>query len=260
MNTTAMHAQAAPARRRFQGVMQILVFNRRMYVATAAAVCVVLAAWPVAGVWVRAILLTFAVPAAFWTLSSIAVSYYVYDCFALYDFNWMRKELATTPKRWINIHAGLDETSELLEEVFAGAEGCVVDIYDPRTMTEPSIRQAYKRSKAARTTIGARFDALPFRDARFDAAFLIFAAHELRRHEERMRLFKEVARVLDAHGELVLMEHMRGGWNFAAFGPGALHFFSRREWLKAAAEAGFAVRREFTRTPFVRVMVLRRAR
>ena len=259
MNATAMHAHAAPTRGRFQGVQQIFVFNWRMYAATAAAVCVVLAAWLLAGVWMRAAMLAFVLPAAFWMVASITVSYYVYDCSALYDFNWMRKELTATPKRWINIHAGLDETTELFEEVFAGAEGFVVNIYDPRTMTEPSIRQAHAQRRGTRTAIGARFDALPFSGARFDAAFLIFAAHELRRHEERVRLFKEVARVLDASGELVLMEHMRGGWNLAAFGPGALHFFSRSAWLKAAGEAGFAVRREFTRTPFVRVMVLRRA-
>jgi len=259
MNTTAMHAPAAPARGRFQGVMQILVFNLQIYVATAAAVCVVLAAWPLAGVWMRALMLAFVVPAAFWMVASIAVSYYVYDCSALYDFNWMRKELTTTPKRWINIHSGLDETSELFEEVFAGAEGCVVNIYDPRTMTEPSIRQTHELRKAARAAIEARYDALPFSDAQFDTAFLIFAAHELRRHEQRVRLFKEVARVLDVRGELVLMEHMRGGWNFAAFGPGALHFFSQRTWMNAASEAGFAMRSEFTQTPFVRVMVLRRA-
>lgn len=257
MNAMAINTHAAPTRGRYQGIAQILVFNWRMYAGTVAGVCVALAAWPIAGAWVRTATLAFVLPAVFWMVASTAVSHYVYDRSGLYELNWLRLELVALPKRWINIHAGLDETSALLEEVFAGAEGRVVDIYDPRTMTEPSIQQAHRLRTAAAP--GARFDELPFKDAWFDAAFLIFAAHELRQHEKRVRLFKEVTRVLDVEGELVVMEHMRGVWNFAAFGPGALHFFSRRAWLKAAREAGFEVRSEFTRTPFVRVLILRRA-
>jgi SAM-dependent methyltransferase len=258
MNPTAMNTHAALTRGPYQGVAQILVFNWRMYVGAAAAACMALAVWPVVDMWVHAALLLFVVSAGFWMVASVAVSHYVYDCSGLYDFNWLFKELAATPKRWINIHAGLDETSELLEEVFAGAEGMTVDIFDAGAMTERSIYEARKRTDTT-TAIEARYDALPFSDGRFDAAFLIFAAHELRRHEERVRMFSEVARVLKPAGELVLMEHMRGGWNFASFGPGALHFFSRRAWLKAVREAGCEVQREFTRTPFVRVLILRRA-
>lgn len=258
MNKTAMHAEVMPARGRYQGAAQILVFNWRMYAGTAAAVCVAVCAWPLLGMWERAAVLAWVGPALFWMAASIAVSHYVYDCAGVYDFDWMRRE-SGTPRRWINIHAGLDETSAILEKLFAGAEHRTVDIFDERAMTEASIRQARECRGVASTTIAARYDELPFTDGWFDAAFVLFAAHELRRHEQRVRLFREVARVLNAGGELVLMEHMRGLWNFAAFGPGALHFFSRRAWLKAARDAGLAVESESNQTPFVRVLILRRA-
>jgi len=45
-------------------------------------------------------------------------------------------------ERWVNIHAGLDETSNLLTALFPFAEGKVLDIFDSREMTEPSIEQA----------------------------------------------------------------------------------------------------------------------
>jgi SAM-dependent methyltransferase len=104
----------------------------------------------------------------------------------------------------------------------------------------------------------ARYDALPLCDASFDATFLLFAAHELRHRGQRVRLFQEVARILVPGGDLILMEHSRDWWNFLAFGPGFLHFFSRREWRRAALDAGLVLQAEFSRTPFVRVYQLRR--
>jgi SAM-dependent methyltransferase len=258
MNAAAISVKAVTARTPYQGVLQIARLNWPKYAAAAATLCVLLAVWPVAVAWVHAATLFLVVPALFWMVSSIAVSHYVYDRYPLYEFGWLHRALAAEPRRWINIHAGLDETSASIGAMFGGAGGTVVDIFDARTMTEPSIRRARQRSGDRLKAIRARFDWLPFETRRFDAAFLIFAAHELRKHAGRVRLLKEIARVLGAEGELVLMEHLRNGWNFAAFGPGALHFFSRRAWLRAASEAGFEVKREFTRTPFVRVFVLRR--
>jgi hypothetical protein len=55
------------------------------------------------------------------------------------------------------------------------------------------------------------------------------------------------------------MEHSRDLWNFVAFGPGFLHFFSQRAWRKAAFEAGLTIRSEFSMTPFVHVYNLRKA-
>jgi SAM-dependent methyltransferase len=197
-------------------------------------------------------------PALFFTASSLIVSHYVYDRFPLYDFRQIAGVLTLRPRRWINIHSGWDETSELLTEVFTASGGQVVDIFDARLMTESSIRQARLINHNAIPATVARYDALPFADDSFDAAFSIFAAHELRCHEQRVRLFREIARILARDGEFVLMEHARDWRNFLAFGPGFLHFFSLRAWRSAASEAGLVLRSELTMTPFVHVDILRR--
>jgi SAM-dependent methyltransferase len=249
---------AAITRGAYQGVVQILQFNRRMYAVTTAALvgCWLAAAvLPAAG---RTALLIASAPAAFWLAASLAVSHYVYDRFPLYDLEWLKRALLRTPRRWLNVHSGWDETSELLANVFPGAVGQAADIFDPHVMTEPSIRQAHRMNRSAMPATTARYDALPFDSGTFDAAFAIFAAHELRKHDQRVQLFREIGRVLAAGGELVVVEHARDWRNFLAFGPGFLHFFSRRAWRSVARDAGLMVRTEFRMTPFVRVYSLGR--
>jgi len=251
---------AKPMRGEYQGVLQIVHFNWRTYLAASMAVCAATAAWPLVSPSVRWLLFACAAPAAFWMAASLAVSHYVYDRFPLYDLRWLERALTQTPKRWINVHAGWDETSQLLQAVFPGAIGEAVDLFDPRVMTEASIRQARRARQLAVPSTPARFDALPFEDGTVDAVFVIFAAHELRRSEQRAAFFGEMARVLTTGGEAVLIEHARDRWNFLAFGPGFLHFFPPRIWREAARQAGLELRSEFAMTPFVRVFVLRRAR
>jgi hypothetical protein len=262
MSTVAAVKVAAVKSKRgsWQGVTQILHFNWRMYAATLAGMCVAAGAWTLLPRAACVVLVIVATPAIFWMVASLAVSHYVYDVFPLYDLHWLERALCHAPRRWINIHAGWDETSGLLQSIFPDAVGEAVDLFDPKVMTEASIRQAKKASRTTVPTTPARFDALPFEGGTVDAAFVIFAAHELRKREQRVKLFSEVARVLSAGGECLLMEHARDRWNFLAFGPGFLHFFPQREWRQAARQAGLEVRSELEMTRFVHVFVLRRAR
>ena len=247
-----------PLRRPYQGVLQILEFNWRSYLATAAAVGAAFVALPLLPPLGRAAVLLGVAPALFWLVSSIVVSHYIYDRFPLYDLGPIARALSRPPRRWIHIHCGWDETGARLAAVFPDAAAEVVDIYDPAVMTEASIAQARRAGPSAMQASPARYDALDFPAHSFDAAFSIFAAHELRRHGQRVRLFREIARVLVPGGEFALMEHARDGWNFLAFGPGFLHFFPQGAWRKAASEAGFTPRSESSRTPFVRVYIWRR--
>lgn len=250
---------SVPSRRPYQGVVQILQFNWRFYVTTVVIVGAAFLAMPFLSRPARTVLLLGSAPALFWLASSLLVSHYVYDRFPLYDLNWLCSVLSRTPRHWINIHSGLDETSTLLASIFPRAANQVIDIFDPVVMTETSIRVARQVSQHGMPSASMRYDSLAFPDGSFDAAFCIFAAHELRHHDQRVRLFEEIARILTPDGEFVVMEHSRNWPNFLAFGPGFLHFFSRRAWRKAASDAGLTVRTELSKTPFVLVYILRRA-
>lgn len=232
----------------YQGALQILRFNRRFYAVAAA----LLLAMPLAPAAVRWAVL----PAIFWSAASLAVSHYVYDRYPLYRLAWLPRNLSARPRRWLHLHAGLDEIGDMLPSVFPAAGGCIGDFFDPAEMTEPSIHAA--RSLTASHAPRVDWRRLPFADAAFDAVLLIFAAHELRRAASRDGLFIEAARVLEPGGELVLVEHLRDWPNFLAFGPGFLHFFPARAWRRSAAAAGLTLHRSESLTPFVKLFVFGR--
>jgi SAM-dependent methyltransferase len=187
------------------------------------------------------------------------VSYYVYDLRGVNRWNWIPGMLSFPPRQWLNIHAGLDQSTFILTQFFPHTRYSVVDIYDPQEMTEPSIARARQMRSSPEPAVAARLDALPLPDHDRDTLFLLFAAHEIRQPSRRTEFFREAARVLADSGQLLLVEHLRDWRNFIAFGPGFLHFHSRDEWLRLAHVAGLAVEREDRITPFVRYFLMTKA-
>jgi len=248
-------------RGQFDGVLQIVRYNWTLYIVavfvSALVVGLVLAVHPPAAL--AALLILGAVAAVFWLALSLAVSHYVYDRSDLYRWEWIRERVAPSPRHVVNIHAGLDETSLALQEMYPAAEVTILDIYDPAEMPEPSIARARREARSALASVKADFRQLPLQSDSADFVTVIFVAHELRRAASKEAFFREAARVLRPGGRLLLVEHLRNGWNLAAFGPGAFHFFPRREWLRVAGATGFQLGEEISRTVFVRAFVFLRA-
>jgi SAM-dependent methyltransferase len=190
------------------------------------------------------------------TATSLAASYAVYDRSSLYT--WLTA-LVPVPERFVNLHSGLDESSAALSKLWPGAARRIFDLYDDRLMSEPSIRIARATSSFAIDQERVRFDRLPLESGESDVACLLFAAHELRTRPDREALFAEVARVLRPGGRLVLVEHVRDAVNFAAFGPGALHFYPAAEWRALARGANLTITSELRFAWLVRAFVLQKA-
>lgn len=245
-----------PWRAPYQGIVQIFDYNRPFYLCTLAGAMVALLIALYVTAPLRFFILSAVGTAVFWTCSSLLVSHYIYDRSGLYRLCWLRECLSRPPGRWINIHAGVDDCSSLIRAMFPGSEGQIIDIYDPRKMTEPSIKRARRISGAVPQA--ASLQGLHPPGDHFDAAFLIFVAHEFRRHEDRVQFFRDVTRVVRSGGELILVEHLRDWVNFLAFGPGFLHFFSKRTWIRAANSGGLSIRLHTTVTPFVHAFVLKK--
>jgi hypothetical protein len=237
---------------------QIVRFNWPFYAAAALAVAAapfVIPRLPGAW-WIRVPAWTAAGLVTMWFVASLVASWVVYDRSRLMEWDWVLQALGFNPKSWVNIHAGHDESSDALRRIFAKAEGRTLDIFSADEMTEPSIARA--RKAATRASEHADYHHLPLGSGTVDVATLLLSAHELRSDEARGALFTELRRVLGPAGRVVVAEHLRDWSNFLAYGPGFLHFHSRRTWLRCFARHRFDVHREFSITPFVRIFVLRR--
>ena len=246
---------------RFAGALQIIRFNWPYYivaavVSAAAFLCVSL--WPLPAPVRLSVMFIAIVPIAMAVLS-IVVSHYVYDRSDLYRWSWLRDLFGVLPERWVNIHAGLDQTTDALRQVFPSDSSRTWDIFQKDRMTEPAIERA-RREYSGVSSGAEKADAgsLPSGDGTADAVFVIFAAHEIRALATRNRFFSELYRILRTDGRVVLIEHLRDWPNFLAYGPGVVHFYPRSEWVRLAHESNLEIAKELKKTPFVRCFVLRK--
>ena len=169
------------------------------------------------------------------------------------------KNFAPGELRGHQVHSGFDETTRQLQSLFPKCEVTTLDFYDREIMTEPSIARA-RKAYPDHQSRSVAYHALELADGSEQLLTCLLAAHELREHQQRVDFFREAYRVLQADGQLVLLEHLRDFPNFLAFGPGFVHFFSYHDWLAALGEAGFWVEEEFKITPFISGFVARKTR
>jgi len=253
-------AQNQTGRHHFQGALQIARYNWPQYVVGFVAI-IAAGAWLWCDKgnhgWLRLVLWPTLLLVTWWCVASLAASHWIYDRSELYRWTWIPSVLPTKPRRWLNLHAGLDESSTTLHELFPHSIGRVCDFFDAAEMSQPSIRRA-REGQCTRAAEHVDHSRLPFSDETFDTVFLFFAAHELRHAPSREAFFRELRRVLARSGSLLLVEHTRDLANFAAFGLGFLHFLPAGEWRRLARIAGLEVLKERRMTPFVKTILLRR--
>lgn len=250
-------------REKWQGARQIWQFNWPLYVAgITASACSAVLALRTSRKYLQVLFGAGSAVAAWWTIGSFAISHWIYDRSKLCRWNWIADEFESAPERWGNFHAGLDESTLGLCELWPQSEGAAYDFFDGTVMTEPSIRRARDLFAAPielqNLTRDVDFRVLEMPGKYLQGAFVLFAAHELRETAQRAQFLGELQRVLDDDGALIIAEHARDAANFVAFGPGFLHFFAPASWRKLLQNAGFEIQREQRITPFVRVWTCRK--
>ncbi len=241
-------------RRKFQGVLNILSFNRHYYVFG----LIVLAAFFISRLlfgWNEVVFWIVIIAFLYGLIMPLLVSAYVYDFSGYYEFKWLEKISHDRDRQnsIVNINAGFDETSFILQEKFPNAELSVFDFYNAKQHTEPAIKRARKVSLIFPNTQQISSNHIPLKDGATDAVFLLSAVHEIRTQEEKVQFLKECYRVCKQNGSVIMVEHLRDFPNFLAFSIGFTHFFSRSTWKKAFEKAGFSSFEEQKFTPFMSI-------
>ncbi len=241
-------------RQKFQGVLNILSFNRHFYVIgliVLAIIIIGLFLLKVPLIWPIIVVSVF----SYGLLMPLIISAYVYDFSGYYDFKWLKQLQLGELKsgQVVNINAGFDETSFILKNNFPDSRLRVFDFYNPENHTEPAIIRARKVSSTYPDTKQISTDYIPLEDNSVNIVFLLSAAHEIRTHKEKVSFLKECKRICKPNGKVITVEHLRDVPNFFAFSIGFTHFFSKKTWHKAFNEAGFLSFKETKFTPFMSI-------
>jgi SAM-dependent methyltransferase len=246
-------------RRKFQGVLNILSFNRHFYIYGLLVLSLIIlskAVFPWSDILFWIIMIAF----LYGLIMPLLVSAYVYDFSGYYDFNWLKNcdiEDSNT-NLFLNINAGFDETSFILKKKFPKSDLKVFDFYNPKQHTEPAIVRARKVSLIYPNTQSIIAQSFPLKDNSIDAIFLLSAVHEIRKQDEKIQFLQECRRVCKPSGKIIMVEHLRDFPNFMAFSVGFTHFFSLKTWRKAFKNAGFSTFEEIKFTPFMSIFKVNR--
>ncbi|THU35977.1 class I SAM-dependent methyltransferase [Niastella caeni] len=242
------------ARRKFQGVLNILSFNRHFYVIGLGILTVLIEGyllfeWPSLIFWLIVIAFLYGL------IIPLIVSTWVYDFSGYYTFQWLQKQIRDNERveQIVNINAGFDETSFIIKNRFPASDLQVFDFYNAKQHTEPAIKRARKVSLIYPNTKQIASNSIPVKDKTIDIVFLLSAVHEIRSQEEKILFLKECHRICKTGGKVIMVEHLRDFPNFLAFSVGFTHFFSRATWKNAFERAGFSSFRETKFTPFMSV-------
>ena len=241
-------------RKKFQGVLNILSFNRHFYIYGITALVLITISYLVYN-WSNTLFWLIIAAFIYGLIMPLIVSAYVYDFSGYYNFNWLKKlniEDSNTNK-FININAGFDETSFIIKSHFIKSDLKVFDFYNEERHTEPAIIRARKVSLVYPKTKKIKSDVIPLKDKSVDVIFLLSAIHEIRNNQERIQFLKECRRLCKPNGKVIIVEHLRDFPNFLAFSIGFTHFFSKNTWKKAFKSAGFSTFNETKFTPFMSV-------
>jgi len=243
-------------RKPFEGVTNIVRFNWHFYLLSALLVLLLLIINSISGSQYSLYTDILSLLIIVGIITSLIVSFYVYDLSNLYSFSWLNKVKFDASNIIVNLHAGFDETSSILKSIYPNAELIIFDFYDPKKHTEVSIKRARKAYPLFAGTQHTSTSALPLQNNYADIMYIILSAHEIRNGKERISFFKEISRVMKKSGKIITIEHLRDFPNFLAFNIGFFHFLSKSLWHRTFKNADLKICNEIKITPFITIFIL----
>lgn len=245
-------------RKPFQGVFNVVKFNWHFYLLAILLCSILLASTLFISNKFHFIAVFLCCIIFFTTAISLIVTYYVYDYSKIYELQFLNKLQIQPNEIIVNINAGFDEFSFTIANKFKTENLHVFDFYNPEKHTEISIERARKVSTIYPNTKSIETSKLPLETNTADYVFLFFAAHEIRKTEERTVFLTEISRILKPNGKIIILEHLRDFPNFTAYTIGFFHFLSFKIWKNTFCSADLIISEESKITPFLSLFTLQK--
>jgi len=159
-------------RRKLQGVLNILSFNRHFYVFGLTTLVLIIGSKIILN-WPTGLYLVVILAFIYGLTMPLFVSAYVYDFSGFYNFDWLKKLNIedTLDKSNLNINAGFDETSYIIKSILPQSNLQVYDFYNSKQHTEPAIIRARKVSLVYHNTQQINSNSIPLNDNSVDNIF-----------------------------------------------------------------------------------------
>lgn len=205
----------------------------------------------------RGLVLIGAAMAAILSAAAIIAVVWVFAWTARRRWAWVA-DTARSPRRWLNVTTGFDDSSAWLLDRFPTADGATLDLFDASRDQERPLLRARHRFTPAAASVPPDDIGLSVASGAYDAVFLLMSAHEAH-GSDRAVLFDSATRALAPGGRVILVEHLHDLANTLAFGPGAQHFQTEATWSSTAQAAGLRLVSQVRHSPFVHGYVFERA-
>ena len=123
-------------RRQFQGVLNILSFNRHFYIFGLVVMAMIITSQYILS-WNKDLFWLIIFGFIYGLIMPLIISAYVYDFSGFYNFDWLKKmNLEDNAQNFnLNINAGFDETSYIAKDILPHSNLQVYDFYNAKQRT-----------------------------------------------------------------------------------------------------------------------------
>jgi SAM-dependent methyltransferase len=203
------------------------------------------------GWWGTAVVgLTLMIGLAYFFAASVWAAHKLYDFPNKLDHDLLFTMGGLKPEdKFVHIGLGLRRSAVALSRRLTRGQIVALDLYHPQLTPSPALarwRALAGQPQSDRRIIwrDARIELLPLPDNAAGAVFVCQTLGEFSQHGDRELLLREIYRILQPGGRLLLSEQTFSRTQLLARGPDALNLEQAAYWRELVAATGFSLREE----------------
>lgn len=186
----------------------------------------------------------------FLMLAALWTAHRLYDADGL-QVNDLLFALSQAPPtdNFANIDLGLRQQAILLSSHLTTGQITVIDVYNPQLATSAALARARQQAPSAKqdprlTWYDGQINLLPLPDNSVTAVFMFQVLSEFGQEGDRQSLLREVRRILEPNGRLLIAEQTASWLNWLLVGTNTANLLPAEYWHDLLLSAGLDVYRQ----------------